>query len=464
MEGNATPAIIDDFEGITGGWGLVRLVAPFGSTAFNTAVDEAEFTSRADAYFAQSEIQTALARGTCAITVNGPPPWRASATPLYGAAFVPADNTEGGTWQDLMTLFVQRAKAVLGSLYRAPRNAQGQVEIGQPGLLWECGNEWGGGTGTQLSNAKTTYKRFWQGIIDEDPDAAVILPQPVTYNIAEGTGKTFIREMCEFAGANACAPHVVNWHNFQGVVAEHLLPTEDVAEAAAEVSASLSAGGLSASTPRVITEFQTNFPGTPGINARNNYQSAAYTASALWEHWQRGVSGMCMASLVKQGDVPSDAAPFAESGSFAGWGMVTKGTVKIPTAQFSLMKLFALWDGGMALPVRSHAPKGIRSFCAVNGSDVIVLASRWHPGGGTLPLDIAAQHPGKTLTEARIYRFDATTNNVQKVFTDTVGTDLVKGDAARAAGLAPGYTTATNGPVSLQFAPVDTVLVRFIFA
>lgn len=472
FEAFAASGVVDDFEAIPGGFGLVRSVEGIGvgagSSDFEAAASEAEFIARADVYFARSEVQIAVARGTLAVTVHTAPTYLRSATTLYTSgtvSYVPADNTEGGAWQGAMTLFIQRAKAILGPLYRAPRNAQGQIEIGQPGILWECGNEWGGGTGTQLANAKTTYKRFWQGIIDEDPDAGVILPGPVDYSVTEGTGKTFIREMCEFAGANACPPHAVVTHGFQGGTGPYaLVPTVGVAGAAAEFTAALAAGSLSASTPRVMTEFQCNLSiSFGGPDARNNYHAASFFASSIWEHWQAGIAGMVMATLWKLGDVPPDSAPFAESGTFAGWGMITKSTARIPTAQFSLMTLFSLWDGGLALPAQSRPRAQIRSFCAVNGNDVIVLAARWS-GAGTIPLDIRAVHPGKTFVEARVYRIDALTNNVQKVFADTVGTDLEKGAAARAAGLAPTYTTTTENPVRLQFASTDTVLVRFMFA
>lgn len=463
MYGAATTPYFDDFDTITGGRGLIRLDNPFGSTDYLSATSEAEFITRLTAYLNQAPVLDAIERGSSALVWRCPD-YLASGTALYSGTFVPTDNTAGGAWQDASELLGDTCQTVLGSLYRAPRNAAGAIEIGQPGLIFELGNEWGGGTGTQLSNSQTTYKRFWDGVMTSDPDAAVTLPGPVNYTVTEGTGNSYLEEMIAFAGANACPPGLINWHNFQGATGYALVPGHRVAEGAAEVTAALAAAGLPANTPRIHTEFQCNLISADGTGARNDHRAAAYLASTLWEHWQAGVSGMAMATLIKQGDTPPDSNPFAEAGSFAGWGMITKGTVRVPVPSFSLMKLFALWDGGLSLGGAARPPSGVRHFSATVGNDVIVLASRWNPGGATRPLDIAALHPGKTLTEARVYRFDATNNNPVATFANAVGTDIQKADAARALALAPAFTTTTANPISLQFASVDTALVRFMFA
>lgn len=469
MEGNSTPEIIDMYEGIPGTLGITRVVQPFGSTyGFEDATSSGQYDTRAAAYFGQSEVLTAITRGTMVLTIHGPPPYLASATPMY-STFVPADNAAAGTWQARMQSLVGIAQTALGANYKNPRvGGTGAVQIGLPGIIWECGNEWGGGTAGELANAKTTYQRLRAGILAADPNAVVCLPPPLTYDRAEASGKTTLREFVEFAGnvGSGGAPAVIGWHCFQGFAGHDYLIEEDTDLAKLEADTALTAAGLPVSTPRIITEYQCNLTGTEGTEAHNGYQSAAYEISSRWEQWRNGVAGICMASLIKQGDTPADATPFTDTGLFGGWGQVTRGTVKIPTANFSAMKLFSLWDGGLpiATPAQSfRSASRLRYFAARKNNDVIVALARWQPRGLAVPVQIQASNPGRSLVEARVYRFDATRNNVQKVFTDTVGTDIQKGTAAQSAGLNPTYEVVSY-PVNLSLVDRDSAVVHLVYS
>lgn len=468
MYGNSTSSDIDMAETVAGEWGATRLDAPFGATDFHNAANETEMVNRTIAYFSQDEVVQAVTRG-CGYGAFLTPPYLATGTLLYSNQNVPTDLSEGGAYQNAVTLHVQTAIATLGANYTVPRDASGNVDLRLPGLFWECGNEWGNIGTTNRDNSFLTWHAFFRGILAADPDSVICGPNVVRWNVpaVSGNSTPYLQSLYAYMGANNCKQHVAGWHNFQAFI--HDLPTLNI-EGAAAIRGWLTEGGMSSSMHQIIGELinQHGIGTAEGQQTRADYPAAAWYASSLLAHWQAGVHSGSMATLLKQGfSLIPDSNPFAENGDpFSGYGMLTRSNTRIPVSSFSIMKLFSLWSGGKVITLKpqSQTPSGLRYFAAKKDHDIIVLAVRWQPSVPNKRLVLRVRNPGRTFIDARIYRFDVTKNNVIKVFTDTVGTDTQKALAAQAVGLDPSYETLGSEINTFDFIGQDTMMLHFRYS
>lgn len=263
--------------------------------------------------------------------------------------------------------------------------------------------------------------------------------------------KTFMEVFCDYAGANSIAPDVIHLHNFQ------TYPAEAVAEGAALIASALATAGLPAITPIVLTEYQ-NFDLTQ-VGVRDDYRSASYVLSTVHDHWSAGYSAMCQV-LLKLGTAPTVANLFTDE-----WGLILKGTTSgywVACPSFMALRLFSLWANGARLSFSQSGDSGVRSFAALAGDSIIVVASRWDPGATSIPLEVALRAPLGIPDHTEVTRFDPTTNNPKYTYQSTPGTDTQRAAAAMAASAAATHITFPgSASLSLTLGAQDSLFAQF---
>lgn len=285
-------------------------------------------------------------------------------------------------------------------------------------------------------------------------DTADLNQQPrldVTYT------KTIIEIFCDYCAAQGIAPDMLIYHNFQSDD-----PTDDVAAGAALIASALASAGLDRDTPFILDEFQNS--GAPA-GGRDDYRIASYFLSTLWEHQQAGVSAMCEASLIKQGNAPAVSNLFTNE-----WGQILNGTTSgyyIPCPNFMAMRLFSQWQDQLSREIEtelSEAGNGLRSFATRYLSGVSVVVARWDPAGAA-SVDLEVQAVGsRPILYADVYRFaSGGVNDPAYVYANTAGTSTQKADAALAASAAATSVRFEGRKFTLALGRFDSFIAQFTY-
>lgn len=471
---NSFPEIFDKFGVTPGPWGFCRANFPaaYKNTGTNLATGDATMVANATEYFTRPLHITAMSRGTLLIEVHVIQHRSSNPSGTWNQ-IAPLDLSAGGAYQQTCQVLFNHMFNVMG--------LKAAEYIGDTGVMVHGYNEVDSPDGTEgWLGTPTEYKlmthRCYSALKSVRPNAKMVVPTVIRYNGDIATeGIPAIRSVCDYFAANGLELGGIDVHTFQAFNPK--LVKVDLYEAQALIQASLAANNLPLNTPVISTEYQNN---NPEPDVRTNEVCAAYLASTLFERRRAGWTAAAMAALPNLGSsIHPEFYPDATvANSLASWGMVVYGTTGTGWAStlvgakpsLMLMRLFALWtNGGQEIrsnrsnPVSSN-DTGLSVFSAKKGNSTFQLVSRYDSYDFRRNVRLVVKNPGGTLAEARIYRFDATTNNPKYVFNTSAGTPDQRAAIAIAAGDTPTYTTTTTLPITLNLGAREAAFVQYIYA